>query len=231
MVEIDEHLTVLIAAVEALAVVVGNSSSTKRHDVSFSVLGLSCIVSPQADLYLETTFVNNVNIPSILLHATLLDLDLRQSANVVHHSNSVDREHLLNGNDLFNRRETEALVLYNRVIIDFLDLRRAIEHDRVVVFDAGVLLVGHLDLSVRKQIHFVFLQLCIVLECHVVEERCLNLRPLKVYQLDVEQSSLPPVVYPRPFAMLFCDSRLDYPVEHERIQTLDGSKAICFELG
>jgi len=77
---VDEHLTVLVATVQALAVVVGDASSSKGEDLAFTVAFHPCVLAPQADRDAENTLIGDGHVASVFDSSALLDVDLGKSS-------------------------------------------------------------------------------------------------------------------------------------------------------
>jgi len=127
---------------------------------------------------------------------------------------------------LANCGEAEALTLDGGVLVGLLDLGVAVEHNGVVVLNARVPLVGHLDLSIGEEVDFVLLEDRVEVVGLFVEKGSLNLRSLIVNQLHVQQSALPSRILPSLLNMFLGDTRLNLPVEEESVETLDGRVAL-----
>lgn len=126
---IDEHLTVLIATVQALAVVVADSGPAQSQDLPLDVAFLAGVGAPQADLNRQIALVGDANVPPVLDRPALLDVNLRQDAHLCDDTDGVNRAHLLKVVDFLDCREAKAPILYGRIVVDLLDFRLLVEHD------------------------------------------------------------------------------------------------------
>lgn len=76
MIDVDEHLAVLIAAVETLSIVVAHTCTPNRHDLTLRVVIHSRILTPQADRDAESALVSYHYIAAVFDRAGLLYVDL-----------------------------------------------------------------------------------------------------------------------------------------------------------
>ena len=112
------------------------------------------------------------------------------------------------------------------VILDLKDFAAMVESNTVVILDASVLGVSHVDLAIFKQINFVLLKFILVVVGSVIEESSLHLSAFLVDQLNVEESTFRSRILPHLLGMLLSDSSFDLPVEEESVQGLDRSEAL-----
>ena len=127
--------------------------------------------------------------------------------------------------ELFNpvqTRESEADRL------DFL-VFRALFNDRiprkgeaVVVLDRGEALVRQLDQAVREGEDAIDFEESVEVEGLFIEGCALDQCAFTVDKVEVNELTAASVVLPRPYGLLFDDTRFDCPVVRELVQSLDG---------
>ena len=147
----------------------------------------------------------------------LLDVHLAYHSDLGNYSNCIDCPHLLELIDVIDPSETKSLVLYAYIIVCLFDLAILVKDDTVVVLDRGVLLVGHLDLSIGAKVHLVFLKHSHIFVGLIIEKSGLNLRALVVDQLNVQKGAFSTSIFPLFESVLFGDSGLDLPVKEKGI--------------
>ena len=139
------------------------------------------VVTPQRHSYTKVTLISNYHISPIFNLSRLLNIDLGESAYLRDTPDTINSSHLFELTDLCNRNETETLSTDGHIIWHVLDRRVLIEHDSVLIFDAGVLLIGHFDLAIRKRVNLVLLQIGLIVLGLVIEESCLDLCAIVIY--------------------------------------------------
>jgi hypothetical protein len=76
MIDIDKHLAVLIAAIDALSIVITDTRAPDRHDLSFRVPIHPRILPPQTDRDAESALVSYDYVATVFHSASLLDVNL-----------------------------------------------------------------------------------------------------------------------------------------------------------
>jgi hypothetical protein len=72
VININEHLAVLIAAIEALTIVITDTCASDRHDLSIRVLINPCILTPQTDRDAKTALISYDYVATVFHGAGLL---------------------------------------------------------------------------------------------------------------------------------------------------------------
>jgi hypothetical protein len=178
-------------------------------------------LAPKAHLDCEAALISNNHVTTVFLRPTLFNVYLSQLPNCPYNSNGIDSSHLLELVNLFYGGKAESSRLNAHIVISLFDLRLLVKDDGVVILDAGVSLVCHLDLAICKEVNFVLYKHCVVMIGLIVEERCLDLSALAIDQFHVQQGAVAASVLPGLFVVLLGDPSLDLPIEEESVQALD----------
>ena len=148
--------------------------------MTISVTLCASICTPKTDLDGKIAFICDTDVPSIFHRPALLYVHLSQDSNLSDNSNRVNCPHLLKVVDFLDCSEAEAAILNWGVIVDLLYFRLLIEDNRIIIFDASILLIGHFNLSISKEIDTILNQPILVVVSLVIEEGCLDLSALVV---------------------------------------------------
>ena len=182
---VDEHLWVLISRIQTFSIIIADSRCSQSHHWPLCVVWVSCISTPEWNSDAKFALIRDHHVSPVFHWAGLLDVDLGQLRDRNDTSDSIDRAHLLKLWNFTYRYKTEPLRRNRHIILKLLNCRVFIENYTVVIFDTCVFLICHFDLTIRKSVNLVLLQLSFKVLGLVIEKCGLDLTALIIYQLDI----------------------------------------------
>ena len=162
MLTVNKHLAMLIATIQALAVVVTYPGSSKSQDLPFSVVLIFSILTPKTYSNAEPTFISYHYIAAVFYSSGLLNVDLGQLANLSDDADCINCTHLFKVIYFVDRIEAKALSHDAGVVGNRLNGAIFVKDNAVVIFNACVLLVSHFYLTICESVNLIFTQIAVV---------------------------------------------------------------------
>lgn len=217
MVWLNVDTRMVISWVETFPAKVWNSSILHCQDLTHLEVENTCQVSPEGYLDFEPTLITKLNVPSLLLWASLQG-NIADLTYFDYDTDDINRLLLYHLLYLFESNEWEPLLLDLVILFCLCDISILVEGETVVVLDGRELLISQLDLPIREQVDLVLSNHLAILFGSLFSEECrLYLCAILIYHLDVHQSSLAPVVLPPLRLILSCHSCPYTPVRRKLI--------------
>jgi hypothetical protein len=189
---------------------------------------------PSTHLDPESWIVSNGN-HTLLFEDPGLRLDVLIHPDVVHHSDYIDdftpQFMLLVLLNIFDSDKVEGPGVNNAIICDLQDLCWSLKDEAEIILNRGVSLIRELNLPSRKEVDIPILDDLVIFISVILEKGCLDLSPVLVHELNVQELTFRFRIFPMPHFMFLGNPSFDPPIIGECAESFNGCVSdllLCF---